>query len=192
MSLLSATSRALAALAEQGVAGCLVGGLAVSARCDPRFTHDVDLVVAVESDGHAEAVVASLGRRGYSVQALVEQEAVGRLATVRLTDPDGLSIDLLFASSGIEREVVADAEALEIASGVRLPVARTGHLMAMKLLSVADGRETDAADLRWLARAADDTEWERAERSVRAIVERGFGRGRDLVAALAALHDQPE
>ena len=39
-------------LATQRLA--LVGGLAVSARAEPRFTRDVDLAVAVVSDDEAE------------------------------------------------------------------------------------------------------------------------------------------
>ena len=38
MSLLSAASQVLSALRHENVGGCIVGGLAVSARCDPRFT----------------------------------------------------------------------------------------------------------------------------------------------------------
>ena len=33
----------------------LIGGLAVSARTEPRFTRDADLAVAVTSDAEAEA-----------------------------------------------------------------------------------------------------------------------------------------
>ncbi|MGH3777230.1 MAG: hypothetical protein ACRDRR_16125 [Pseudonocardiaceae bacterium] len=47
-----------------------------------------------------------------------EQAAVGRLATARLISPeaDGIRVvvDLLFAAAGIEAEIVADAEELEI------------------------------------------------------------------------------
>ena len=85
-------------------AGCaLIGGLAVSARTEPRFTRDVDLAVSVADDSAAESVVNHLVRRGFVVLAVVEQEAVGRLATVRLVPPsqteEGVVVDLLFASS---------------------------------------------------------------------------------------------
>lgn len=59
----------------------------------------------------------------------------------------------------------------------------------MKLLSVAPGRETDAMDLRSLARVADDTDWERARTAVELIEARGFARDRNLIADLAALRD---
>src|SRR4029078_4653122 len=108
ISLESALRRIQAELSAARVAFALVGGLAVSARTEPRFTRDADLATAVSSDGEAERLIRTLSRRGYAVGALVEQDAVGRLATVRLTDhaPDqGPVIDLLFASSGIEPEI---------------------------------------------------------------------------------------
>ena len=95
MSLLSAASRVLKSLRQENVQGCVVGGLAVSARCDPRFTRDVDIAVMVEGDNRAEALVHALASRGMRIVSLVEQESVGRLAMARLATDDGLSIDLL-------------------------------------------------------------------------------------------------
>lgn len=64
----------------------------------------------------------------------------GRLATMRLRVPGeeagGVVADLLFASSGIEPEVAAEAEPLEVMGGVVLPVARTGHLLALEVLAL--------------------------------------------------------
>ena len=190
MSLLSAASQVLSALRHENVEGCIVGGLAVSARCDPRFTRDVDIAVVVDTDEHAEALIHALTSHGLRTTGLVEQEAVGRLAMARLSTEDGLSVDLLIASSGIEAEVVARAETLEVVRGMLLPVARTGHLIALKLLSVAPGRETDAADLRSLAAVATDDEWHLASEAVAQIQERGFARGRQLDAELLTLRDQ--
>jgi nucleotidyltransferase AbiEii toxin of type IV toxin-antitoxin system len=96
-----------AELTDARIRFALVGGLAVSARTEPRFTRDADLAVAVESDAEAEALIRTLRARAYRVDALVEQDAVERLATVRLTRssaPTSPVIDLLFASSGIEPE----------------------------------------------------------------------------------------
>ncbi len=187
MSLLSAASRVLASIRQENVQGCVVGGLAVSARCDPRFTRDVDIAVMVDSDERAEALVHALASRGMRIVGLVEQESVSRLAMARLVTDDGLSIDLLIASSGIESEVVMSAETLEVVQGLLLPVARTGHLIALKLLSVAPGRETDSADLRNLAAVADVEEWNLASEAVALIQERGFARGRQLDAELLIL-----
>ncbi len=189
MSLLSTASRVLGLLRDQDVRGCLVGGLAVSARCEPRFTRDVDIAVAVDSDARAEALVHVLVTHGLRVVSLVEQESAGRMAMVRLGTDDGLSIDLLMASSGIEFEVVTSAERLEVVRGLVLSVARVGHLIALKLLSVAPGRETDSADLRNLAAVAGDEEWSIAKEAVLLIEARGFARGRRLSAELNTLRE---
>ena len=189
MTLISTASQVLSALRQENVKGCIVGGLAVSARCDPRFTRDVDIAVVVDTDEHAEALIHALASHGLRMAGLVEQEAVGRLAMARLSTEDGLSVDLLIASSGIETEVVTNAEILEVVQGVLLPVARTGHLIALKLLSVAPGRETDVADLRNLAAVATQEEWNLASEAVAQIQERGFARGRQLDAELLTLRD---
>jgi hypothetical protein len=189
VSLLSTASRVLGLLRDQDVRGCLVGGLAVSARCEPRFTRDVDIAVAVDSDARAEALVHVLVTHGLRVVSLVEQESAGRMAMVRLGTDDGLSIDLLMASSGIEFEVVTSAERLEVVRGLVLSVARVGHLIALKLLSVAPGRETDSADLRNLAAVAGDEEWSIAKEAVLLIEARGFARGRRLSAELNTLRE---
>jgi predicted nucleotidyltransferase len=190
VTLIAAAAEVLSALRQENVKGCIVGGLAVSARCDPRFTRDVDIAVVVTTDEHAEALMHTLVGHGLRILGLVEQEAVGRMAMARLSTKDGLSVDLLIASSGIEAEVVASAEALEVVRGVLLPVARTGHLIALKLLSVAPGRETDAADLRSLAAIATEDEWNLASEAVSQIQDRGFGRGRQLDAELLSLRNQ--
>jgi predicted nucleotidyltransferase len=169
----------------------LIGGLAVSARTEPRFTRDVDLAVAVPDDRAAEALVQRFVAEGYRTLALVEQEKTHRLATVRLVlpghDARGIVADVLFASSGIEPEVVADAEPLRVFPTIVLPVARVGHLIALKLLSRDDAmRPQDHVDLRALFDVADDVEIERARAAVALIAARGFSRGRDLAAMLQA------
>ena len=67
-------------LAETHSRFALVGGLAVSARTEPRFTRDADIAVAVQNDAEAEDLVRSLHARGYSVGAVVEHSSAGRPA----------------------------------------------------------------------------------------------------------------
>ncbi len=178
-------------LIQAGVSFALVGGLAVSVRTEPRFTRDADLAVAVASDAEAEALIHALRTWGYHIEAVVEQDAVGRLATVRLTrshEPQSPVIDLLFASSGIESEVVAEAEPIELLPNLTMRVARTGHLIALKVLSRDDlGRPQDLMDLRALLRVASPTEVARARTAIALIVSRGYHRGRDLTTELKAL-----
>jgi len=190
VSLLTTAHKVLDILGDADVAGCLVGGLAVSTRCDPRFTLDADLAIAVRNDSEAEQVTSLLAAQGYRVTLVLDQTAADRLAMVRITEPTGISIDLLFSSSGIEPEIVENAEKLEVVRGLELPVARTGDLIAMKLLSVEPGRESDAVDLTNLAKVATDDDWSRADYAVRLIVTRGYGRGRDLVGDLDRLRGE--
>jgi len=83
-SLESVLHRIAADLERSDVGFALVGGLAVSVRTEPRFTRDADFAVAVANDSEAEALIRHLRSCGYRIDALVEEEAAGRLATVRL------------------------------------------------------------------------------------------------------------
>lgn len=178
--------RAARDLEGLGVSFALVGGLAVGARAEPRFTRDVDFAVAVESDEAAEQTIRALMSLGYRVDVLVEHRTRRRLATARLRHDElpGVFVDLLFASSGVEPEVVANAETLSYRPGVRLPVARTGHLLALKALSESDERLQDRLDLRALAAVCSAEEWKLAETTAREIRARGFHRGRALLKRL--------
>ena len=166
----------------------LVGGLAVGVRSEPRFTRDVDLAAAVQNDREAESLTRSFIAEGYAVSAALENEETGRLATVRLFAPgykkEGPIFDLLFASSGIESEVVSGAEEEEVFSGLLVPVANRGHLLALKVLSRSDSRPQDAIDIHALLREADESDLDRAREAVSLIVRRGYARGKDLATAL--------
>lgn len=189
MTLQAALERTVRDLEELGAAHALIGGLAVSVRTEPRFTRDVDLAVAAAGDREAERVVNALLRRGYRMLAQLEQDATGRLATVRLAPPgdaaSGIVVDLLFASSGIEPAVVAAATPLEVFPGTIVPVATCAHLIAMKTLARDDERRPqDRADLVQLIRSARPAELEEARRELARIEKLGFHRNRDLVRAL--------
>ena len=181
--------RAATDLDALGFGFALIGGLAVSVRSQPRFTADVDLAVSVASDKEAENLVRGLRDRGWRIEALVEQEDTERLATVRLLgEEEGAPVvDLLFASSGLEPEIVAEAEALEVFPEQSIPVASLGHLVALKLLARNDLRPQDSADLRALVDVAEERDLAVARAAVGLIQQRGFARGRDLDAALAEL-----
>jgi predicted nucleotidyltransferase len=168
----------------------LVGGFAVSVRAEPRFTADVDVAVAVADDLDAERLVRDLMSVGYRVVASIEQDQAARLATVRLASPahEDVVVDLLFASSGIEPEIVAAAEHLEILPGLTIPIAQTGHLIAVKLLARDDRtRPQDLADLRALLAVATAADLDTVRAAIRLISGRGYDRGRDLEAALATV-----
>lgn len=178
-------------LTDLGVPFALVGGLAVSALTEPRFTRDADFAVAVSDDAGAERLINQLQSRGYLTHTVLEHQATGRLATVRLThtgsDP-GPVVDLLFASSGIECEVVDAALSMRLLEDVTLPVAGLGHLIALKVLSRDDReRPQDLVDLRTLLRSASPNDLLVAEGALELIEGRGYHRGKDLLADLRSL-----
>jgi len=77
-----------------GRSWALVGGLAVSARTEPRFTRDVDVAVAVADDAAAEDLIRALRDRGYRPGMMLEQEAKHRLAMVRLEPPETAQVGI--------------------------------------------------------------------------------------------------
>jgi hypothetical protein len=151
----------------------------------------VTLAVAVRADPDAEQLIERLRRGGYGLLATVEQAATGRLATARLLPPgeteEGIVVDLLFASSGMEPEIIGAAANIDVGARTPVRVARTGHLVALKLLSQHPTRPQDTLDLNVLKAALDAEEEERARRACELIVQRGYHRGRDLPALLTAL-----
>ena len=182
-----AFSRLVADLNALDIDWAVVGGLAVSARAEPRTTRDVDVAVVADSDPQAERVVSSLTARGYLIENVLEHKLTGRMATVRFRPPgeslQGVLVDLFFASSGIEPEVVASANTLELWPGLSVPVATTGHLLALKVLA---SRPKDLEDIRWLLESADSATLQCARESLALIVERGFDRGKDLLKMFEA------
>lgn len=148
MSVTAALQAVTTSLRELGAEFALVGGLAVSVRTEPRFTRDADVAVGVASDEEAEALIHGLIQRRYKTSMAVEQQANERLATIRLTPPSGIIVrDLLFASSGIESEIVRDATLEQVGLEQPIPVATVAHLIAMKILSRQDSRPQDHIDL---------------------------------------------
>jgi len=178
-------------LDELGRRFALLGGFAVSALVEPRTTKDVDVAVVVEGDADAESLAYALSQRGYTVDATIEHKKTGRLATLRTMSPSGAVVDLLFASSGIEPEVVASASELEILDGLIVPVATVPHLIAMKVLARDDRtRPQDRVDLGGLFRVATAEELTEARRALELIDERGYGRGRKLLDELQHALDE--
>ncbi|MBK8100705.1 MAG: hypothetical protein IPK26_26760 [Planctomycetes bacterium] len=181
--------RAFADLRRFGARVALVGGLAVSVHTRPRMTKDVDISVAVDGDTEAEQIVRACLQAGYRHGAILEHES-GRLATARLFVPGSRGggapdLDLLFATCGIENEIVAGSCVLDLAALGTVPVANVGHLIAMELLSESEVRLQDRSDLQALIRVASSREIELAKAGAKLIEQRGFARGKRLLDVLA-------
>lgn len=167
----------------------LIGGLAVNVRAEPRTTKDLDIAVAVENERESEGIVGDFWARGYRLlDAPFERADMDRMAGVRLTAPGedarGIVVDLLFAASGIEAEVVASADLLEILPGLAVPVATIAHLLALKTLA---GRDKDLPDFPLLLPHATASDVQQAREALDLISRRGYvgDKDRDLQAEFA-------
>lgn len=90
-------------------------------------------------------------------------------------------VDLLFASSGIEGEVVASATEMEISRGLIVPVASVPSLIALKVLSANwQRRPQDVLDLQKLISSASDAQIAASRELLSLIAERGYSRNKDL------------
>lgn len=170
-------------LRKLNVKFAMVGGIAVSLRTVERFTKDVDFAISVASESEAESIVDSLREAGFRIAMFLEKEEDGRLMTVRLKSGDDFEVyvDLLFATSGIENEVVAGATDLEVFPGLVGQLATISALVAMKVLS-ADwkSRPQDIIDLQNLIQVASSNDIAEARGLLDLITVRGFNRGKDL------------
>ncbi len=165
----------------------LVGGIATSARAEPRFTRDVDVAVAVADDKEAEGLLFQLRQLGYVVIATVEHDAFGRLATARLKHPSGVVCDLIFATCGVENEIIAHAHPLDVFDDLDVMTASVEGLLAMKVLSSTDQRPRDLDDIRALIHARPAYDENHLLRLLDLITQRGFDRGQNLISKWTAL-----
>ncbi|MGD9564275.1 MAG: nucleotidyl transferase AbiEii/AbiGii toxin family protein [Pyrinomonadaceae bacterium] len=166
-----------------GVKYAVVGGIAVSFRSVVRTTNDLDLAVIVNHDSEAESIVRDLIGLGYRAEVLLESEVSGRLATVRMISAGEreVFVDMLFASSGIEPEVVESSSLIEVFPGLALRVASRSALIALKVLSAnSKSRIKDIIDLQNLLNAASARELTEARQLLDLITERGFNRNKNL------------
>jgi hypothetical protein len=178
-----------------GLQWVLVGGFAVMLRVESRSTRDLDIVLAVTEDRQTDEAVRGLRMRGYqdhpTKPMLFRKD--GRLFGVRLVSPaldaddDTVAIvDVLAGCCGVEPEVVAAAEIREALPKLFIPVARSGHLVALKVLA---GRPQDQEDVRALLREIDSRELQLARQTLMLMEERGFNEEKDLLAELEKLLD---
>lgn len=147
------------ALQAAGVRYLVVGGVAVVLHGHPRFTADLDLVVALQP-GNARAAIVALSRLGYRprppIDPLAFADPVAReawisekdMTVLSLWSPDhpGTDVDL-FVREPLDFEGAATRAVVVDLGGVRVPVASIEDLISMKL---AVGRPKDLEDVRQL------------------------------------------
>jgi hypothetical protein len=93
----------------------------------------------------------------------------------------------LFASSGIEHEIVDRSSVVRLSAVGDVPVARAEELLAMKVLSMTDQRLQDRLDARHLLQYNPNLDLAVTRSNLGLIDSRGFGRGQDLQQKLEVL-----
>ena len=89
-------------------------------------------------------------------------------------------VDLLFATSGIENEVVDSADEGHLFSNINVRVATVPSLIALKVLSARESRMRDIVDLQSLFEVASTRDITEARHLLDLITERGYNRNKDL------------
>jgi len=148
-----------AALQRDQVRYLVVGGVAVVLHGHPRFTADLDLVVALDPE-NARAAIAALARLGYRPRAPVDgAQFADPVARQRWIDEKGLTVFTLWSPDHPATEIdlfVREPFPFDAAwsratiadlGDVRVPVASLEDLVALKR---AAGRPKDLEDVRVL------------------------------------------
>ena len=78
LGVVDAAARTASDLQALGARFALIGGFAVGARGEPRYTRDVDLAVSTADDAEAEALLFAMTRRGLKVLARSQPRRIGR------------------------------------------------------------------------------------------------------------------
>jgi hypothetical protein len=98
-----------------------------------------------------------------------------------------VKVGLLFASSGLEAEIVDRAAPIELGVVGEVPVARSEELLSMTVLSMSETRLQDRIDAQQLLAHNPGIDLASVRKNLAVIRERGFNRNQDLDAKLASL-----
>lgn len=135
-----------AAADAAGLAAVLIGGAAVNAFEDPRFTKDIDLTVEADAEAVAR-FIALLERNGFEVVRSQENGASSGPDFVQVMRPGTTDlIDIITAKTEFQELIINRAIR---APGQSLPVATPEDLIVLKLIA---NRPIDHADTFLLAR----------------------------------------
>ena len=132
------------ACAAAGVAYALLGGMAVLAWGQPRYTSDVDAMVSLDR-GHIAPLAEALHRQGLKASAHDFEDAFRDRSHVTVFDDrTGFHVDVKLAFTQDERAQVLDARRVPFGGG-GLTIARPEDTIAYKLKF---GSPQDLADAR--------------------------------------------
>jgi hypothetical protein len=124
----------------------LIGGHAMAARGYARFTVDVDLLTA-DQRVLDDQTWTSLESEGATIERRRGDDDDPLAGVVHILLADGSDIDIVVGRWTWERDVIARAETLTLAKGVKIPVPLTSDLILLKLAAGGLMDVRDAAAL---------------------------------------------
>lgn len=148
MSALERLAELIGALNAERVDYILFGGQAVNLHGIPRFTDDIDLLVAPTPD-NTERLRRALGRiwKDPAIEEIRVEDLAGEYAVVRYGTPDGFYID--FASRIGEAFRFDDVESdVLVVGALHVRIATPRMLYRMKKDTLRPVDRADAADLK--------------------------------------------
>jgi len=164
----AALSDIAAFLQEHGVPFAIIGGLAVTARGEPRSTADVDAVIATDVAGGL-ALLKELRDSPFLPFFSGVEEVVEKAFLLPLRHrATNVKVDLALGMTGFEREAIRRATATPL-GGCTVPVVSAEDLILMKLLA---SRARDTEDARRIVeRQGESLDWRYLEETARGLEE---------------------
>lgn len=132
----------LGLLLEEAVEFALVGGFAVAYHGFPRYTGDMDILVARDAE-NASKVLAVLQRFGFGSLEVSAADFLAEGNVIQLGFPP-VRIDLITSLDGVENSEVFSGLITDDFFGLRIPIISLEHLKRNKR---ATGRTQDLLDL---------------------------------------------
>lgn len=150
-----------------------------------RLTADVDITVLL-GDYPLDDLLDLLQEEGFEVRASNPHTLFRKTRVLPVVyTPSSLPVDIVAGGAGLEEQFAGSAQSYDL-DGVKVPIARSEDLVAMKILA---GRAKDLQDVSFILRAqltkidADDI------RATLKLIEAALGRS-DLIPVLNRLIDQ--
>lgn len=181
---LVATAAELQGLMERhGWKFCFIGGLAVQAWSEPRYTKDVDLTLLTGFGG--EELFIDLLLAHYAPRRTDARSFALVNRVLLLQDARGLGIDIALGALPFEEDAVGRAELVEAFPGVKLRFCTAEDLIVMKAFA---SREQDWRDVQMtiVRRGVAVLDWSYIRRQLRPLAE--AKEAPDIMERLDELH----
>lgn len=120
---------------------CLIGGLAVQIRGEPRFTRDIDICVVVTLEKSQQIIKHILSRFVPQVSGAEQLALETQILPVVI---EGIDVDVAIGLTGFEQSVIVHASLEQLAEGLLIPVCSANDLIIYKCIA---GRAKDLHDI---------------------------------------------